>query len=169
MLGKAIASAFSVSAMVILNGRAHALTCIRDQTPDAGWIMLVPGLEHLHASETDTWLVSCHHDWGALEPLSRCQLDTLRNVTLGLTNDEIARKICRTKRAVEWHIRFLNQHLGATGRERLCVIGREAGLHRFSDGAWEQLLRTRPARRSSDDVVVANRAGGGIRTIQLVA
>lgn len=93
------------------------------------------------------------HEWGALEPLSRCQLDTLRNVTLGLGNEEIARKICRTKRAVEWHIRFLNQQLGVSGRERLAMIGRDAGLGCFTGCEWDALLKTRPARRPGIDPV----------------
>ena len=92
------------------------------------------------------------HEWGPLESLSRCQMDTLRNVCMGLGNEQIARKICRTKRAVEWHIRFLNQQLGTCDREALALIGRDAGLHRFSDACWQQLLQTRPARRRCIDL-----------------
>jgi DNA-binding CsgD family transcriptional regulator len=83
--------------------------------------------------------------------LSRGQLDTLRHLTIGLGNEEIAKKVKRTKRAVEWHIRHLNQQLDASGRERLAMIGRDAGLHCFGDQAWQQILRTRPARRHIDD------------------
>lgn len=149
----------AISAIVIVDGQAHACTCMPHDAPDAVWVMLVPGLEHLRPSDIDGWLIPTHHEWGRLESLSRCQLDTLRNVTLGLTNDEIARKICRTKRAVEWHIRFLNHQLGVSGRERLGGIGREAGLHCLSDRAWQQLLSTRPARRSLSDRVTCD--GGG--------
>jgi hypothetical protein len=31
------------------------------------------------------------------------------------------------------------------------MIGRDAGLHCFGDQAWQQILRTRPARRQVDD------------------
>ena len=155
----------STSAIVVFDGQAHACTCIPHDEPDAVWVMLVPGLEHLRPSDTDACLILRHHEWGRLESLSRCQLETLRNVTLGLTNDEIARKICRTKRAVEWHIRFLNQQLGSSGRERLGLIGREAGLHRFGDLAWQQLLGTRPARRSLSESVT--NGGWGVRPIRL--
>jgi DNA-binding CsgD family transcriptional regulator len=93
-------------------------------------------------------LTMMEHEWGPLEELTRCQLDTLRRVSLGLTNDEIARSIFRTKRAVEWHIRFLNETLGVRGRERLGMIGRDAGLHLFADEEWSRVVRTRPARRS---------------------
>jgi DNA-binding CsgD family transcriptional regulator len=80
--------------------------------------------------------------------LTRCQLDTLRRVSQGLSNDEIARSIFRTKRAVEWHIRFLNETLQVRGRERLGMIGRDAGLHLFGDHEWPQVVKTRPARRT---------------------
>ena len=92
------------------------------------------------------------HEWGPLEALTRCQLDTLRRVSQGLSNDEIAKAIFRTKRAVEWHIRFLNETLQVHGRERLGMIGREAGLHLFSEEDWKRMLKTRPARRSGGPV-----------------
>jgi DNA-binding CsgD family transcriptional regulator len=87
------------------------------------------------------------HEWGPLEDLTRCQLDTLRHVSMGLTNIDIAGRIFRTKRAVEWHIRFLHDTLGIHNRERLAMLGREAGLHCFRDEEWTQVLKTRPARR----------------------
>ena len=102
---------------------------------------------------TGTRLLLKEHEWRPLETLSRCQLDTLRNVTMGMGNEEIAKKICRTKRAVEWHIRSLNQQLGISGRERLAMIGRDAGLCCFSGCEWSSLLKTRPARRPGVDPV----------------
>ncbi len=96
------------------------------------------------------------HEWGPLESLTRCQLDTLRRVSQGLSNDEIAKAIFRTKRAVEWHIRFLNETLQVHGRERLGMIGREAGLHLFADDDWKRMLKTRPARRTAGPVSVSS-------------
>ncbi|NBW90263.1 MAG: hypothetical protein EBR51_10265, partial [Gammaproteobacteria bacterium] len=61
----------------------------------------------------------------------------------------------RTKRAVEWHIRFLNETLQVHGRERLGMIGREAGLHLFADDDWKRMLKTRPARRTAGPVTVS--------------
>ena len=81
--------------------------------------------------------------------MSRGQLDTLRSVTLGFTNEQIAQRVHRTKRAIEWHIRFLNQLLGVRGREDLAAIGREAGLCCFTDETWSEVIRTRPSRRDS--------------------
>ena len=52
---------------------------------------------------------------------------------------------------MEWHIRSLNQQLGISGRERLAMIGRDAGLCCFSGCEWNSLLKTRPARRPGVD------------------
>ena len=144
----------SATAIVILDGLAHQLVCVRrasTQTPDAtsavAWLCLLPWPVGSDEAAPAPRHVLTQHEWGHLEPLSRGQLDTLRHLTIGLGNEEIAKKVNRTKRAVEWHIRHLNQQLGASGRERLAMIGRDAGLHCFGDQAWQQILRTRPARR----------------------
>jgi DNA-binding CsgD family transcriptional regulator len=148
------------SAIVILDGRGHEAVC-SPYTVDHGGLKLEAALLSLLPTAlcanayvvqpTGTRLLLKAHEWGPLETLSRCQLDTLRNVTMGLSNDEIAKKICRTKRAVEWHIRYLNQQLGISGRERLAMIGRDAGLYCFSGCEWSSLLKTRPARRPGVD------------------
>lgn len=91
-----------------------------------------------------------HHDWGHLASLSRTQLDTLRNVTMGLNNSEIAKRSYRTRRAIEWHIRHLNRVLHTHSREQLSAIGRLAGLEFFSDVGWSRVLRSRPFRRCSE-------------------
>jgi hypothetical protein len=45
------------------------------------------------------------------------------------------------------NIRFLHDTLGIRNRERLAMLGRDAGLHCFRDEEWLQVLKTRPARR----------------------
>jgi len=87
------------------------------------------------------------HDWGPLEPLSRCELNTLRLISRGMTNTEAARVMHRTRRAVEWHVRHLYRALDVTTRPALITIGRRAGLHCFEDAEWELLLGARPAVR----------------------
>ena len=149
------------SSIVILDGRGHEAVCSPHTFERDGGQRRVALLSLLPTAlcanayvvqPTGTRLLLKAHEWGPLETLSRCQLDTLRNVTMGLSNDEIAKKICRTKRAVEWHIRYLNQQLGISGRERLAMIGRDAGLCCFSGREWSSLLKTRPARRPGVDL-----------------
>jgi DNA-binding CsgD family transcriptional regulator len=80
--------------------------------------------------------------------LSRCQLDTLRHITLGRANQQIANVMHRSKRAVEWHIRHIHRLLGASARESLARLGRHAGLDAFRESEWTAVLGTRPARRT---------------------
>ena len=166
MIRSTMANGVSHSALAILDGRAvDVLSMPGDaarpdttrrtallgifQSPMAGEPSGARGPRASYVPVTLT-----EHEWGPLENLTRCQLDTLRRVSLGMSNDEIARSIFRTKRAVEWHIRFLNETLGVHGRERLGMIGRDAGLHLFADDAWSRVLKTRPARRSHGPVTV---------------
>jgi DNA-binding CsgD family transcriptional regulator len=149
------------SALAILDGIAHEFVAVPQPITHNGITVstAVVGLLNPHtdgnghangtaATPRSTRVTMCSHEWGPLEDLTRCQLDTLRRVSQGLSNDEIARSIFRTKRAVEWHIRFLNETLQVRGRERLGMIGRDAGLHLFGDHEWPQVVKTRPARRT---------------------
>ena len=150
----ALARREGLATVAIIDGRGHAMVvepqlapcpsamiAIFPTTMCEGVIGLANGVRH------ETLL---QHEWGRLECLSRGQLDTLRSVTMGFSNAQIAQRVYRTKRAIEWHIRFLNQLLGVNGREELATIGRDAGLCCFSDEAWTCVLRERPTRRVLD-------------------
>lgn len=142
-----------IGSLAILDGRGHALAFEPDDSPEGGVMLVIfPApmcVGHSPAIQGRRFIPLLRHEWGCLECLSRGQLDTLRSVTLGLTNDGIAAGVHRTKRAIEWHIRFLNQLLGTQGREQLSVIGRRAGLSCFTDEAWQRILESRPSRRDA--------------------
>lgn len=167
MIRSTMSNGLSHSAMAILDGRAVDVLSMPNQpAAEATRRSALLGIfqSPMVGEGADTraprpsWvpLTLTEHEWGPLENLTRCQLDTLRRVSLGMSNDEIARSIFRTKRAVEWHIRFLNETLGVHGRERLGMIGRDAGLHLFADDAWTRVLKTRPARRAHVPVAVGS-------------
>lgn len=155
LVRSAIAESRPHTAIVILDGIAHEAVASPHTVNGEGRMMraallsLFPNvLEFGHAvGSAAIRLVIRAHEWGPLEDLTRCQLDTLRHVSMGLSNIDIAGRIFRTKRAVEWHIRFLHDTLGIHNRERLAMLGREAGLHCFAQDEWTQVLKTRPARR----------------------
>lgn len=153
LMRDALARRESLASMAILDGRGHAMVASPSEGPEALTVLAIfPGTLCTGPSFPQGRLRSrplLHHEWGPLDSLSRGQLDTLRSVTLGLTNDGIAQRVHRTKRAIEWHIRFLNQLLGVHGREDLAAIGRETGLCCFSDSTWSEVLGTRPSRRDS--------------------
>lgn len=122
------------------------------------WLSLVR-LADRDASETDRGRrILRHHEWGGLDLLGRAQLETLRLITLGLSNQQIADKLHRSKRAVEWHIRHLHRLLAVCTREALARVGRLAAIDRFSDDAWVTVVNTRPARRSLDEFVLSGNA-----------
>lgn len=79
-------------------------------------------------------------DWGPLSVLSRRELEVLRLVAMGLENDEIAQRVHRTKRAVEWHMQHLYENLACRSRVELFRYGIEAGLASIDDAHWEAML-----------------------------
>jgi DNA-binding NarL/FixJ family response regulator len=87
-----------------------------------------------------------HTDWGPLAVLTRRELEVLRLIAFGHENDEIAARIHRTKRAVEWHIKHLYDNLGCSHRAELFRFGIEAGLVSIEDAHWEQMLADRMLR-----------------------
>lgn len=153
LVRESLARGESLRSVAVIDGRGHALA-ISPQRGDEALAALAifpctlcSGSRFVEIAARRVELMN--HEWGRLDCLSRGQLDTLRSVTLGFSNERIAERVHRTKRAIEWHIRFLNQLLGVQGREQLASIGREAGLCCFSDEGWAGVMRTRPSRRDS--------------------
>lgn len=79
-------------------------------------------------------------DWGFLSVLTRRELEVLRFIAKGLTNEAIAQHIHRTKRAVEWHIQKLYEHLNCGQRSDLLKYGLTAGLHEIDDEHWDRMM-----------------------------
>lgn len=143
-----------VDAVVVLDGVGLELSCIPARVDGASrtvWISLMRSTADSAMDGARGRRALRHHEWGSLDVLSRCQLDTLRHVTRGLANQQIAGIMCRSKRAVEWHIRHLHRALGAGTRECLARIGRAARLDGFRDVEWQDVLMTRPARRTLEE------------------
>jgi DNA-binding CsgD family transcriptional regulator len=85
-------------------------------------------------------------DLGPLTGLTRRELEVLRLIARGLDNGQIAENIARTKRAVEWHVNHLYEHLRVRQRVDLFRLGSEAGLHELADAEWTRLLdSTKPS------------------------
>lgn len=151
LVREALARRESIASLAIIDGRGHAIAITPDESQRSGAALVIFPMTMCDGDRavdaTFRRVTLLHHEWGPLDCLSRGQLDTLRSVTLGFSNDAIAERMYRTKRAIEWHIRFLNQLLGVRGREELAAIGRTAGLCCFDDEGWLQVLRTRPSRR----------------------
>lgn len=82
----------------------------------------------------------CADPYGSL---SNLELTVLRLIAMSLTNKQIAARLCRTKRAVEWHTRNLLRKLGESSRIGLFRIAFDAGLNAFDDAHWEAIMAVR--------------------------
>lgn len=85
--------------------------------------------------------------WGLFDGLTDRELEVLRLLAMEMSNEAIAAKLSRTKRAVEWHVRGLMQKLGTDSRVSLFRAGFEAGLHCVGDEDWREILKNRRALR----------------------
>lgn len=85
--------------------------------------------------------------WGLFDGLTDRELEVLRLLAMEMSNEAIATKLSRTKRAVEWHVRGLMQKLRTDSRVSLFRAGFEAGLHCVGDEDWREILKSRRALR----------------------
>lgn len=149
-----------MDAIVVLDGVAFDLSLMPAKDLEDHprvWISILPLASRSSAQGSLARCALKNHEWGHLDALSRCQLETLRLITRGLSNQQIAEHMHRSKRAVEWHIRHLHRLLSVCTREALARIGRTAAVDCFADDEWEHILNTRPARRSLEEFALADR------------
>lgn len=74
-----------------------------------------------------------HVNLGPLANLSRRELEVLAFIGAGLTNHEIANRIYRSDKTVEWHRSQLGAKLNASTRVELARIADRAGLREWLD------------------------------------
>lgn len=79
-------------------------------------------------------------DWGKLAVLTLREKEVLRLIAMGLGNDQIAERIHRTKRAVEFHIKKLYEYLSCDRRTDLFRFGLYAGLAEIDEAHWSRML-----------------------------
>lgn len=85
--------------------------------------------------------------FGCWDCLSDMELSVLRLLAMELTNAEMAARMYRSRRAVEWHSRNLLKKCGLKSRTSLFRAGYDAGLHEFNDADWEAILASRRLQR----------------------
>lgn len=67
-------------------------------------------------------------DYGRLSTLTARELEILRHIGLGLSTAEIAKRLHRSVKTVEWHRVSLGNKLGVTNRVELARLAISAGL-----------------------------------------
>lgn len=151
----------SFEVVAIVDGVGFDLVSVPEageQDTSRAWLSLTQLIDRTTETLRSARRILRHHEWGRLDSLSRSQLDSLRLITVGLSNQQIADRLHRSKRAVEWHIRHLHRLLSVSTREALSRIGRVAAIDCFTDPEWELVLSTRPARRSLEEFALADQA-----------
>jgi DNA-binding CsgD family transcriptional regulator len=91
-------------------------------------------------------------DLGNLSVLTARELEVLRYIGLGLSTDEIGKRIHRSPKTVEWHRASLGEKLHAANRIALAKMAMDSGLVTLSDRTFEQLLRRLPRDREQAEV-----------------
>ncbi len=97
---------------------------------------------HPHAKHPESVPVmrSRADDYGRLATLTARELEILRHIGLGLSTADIAKRLHRSVKTVEWHRVSLGNKLGVTNRVELARLAISAGLvdlHSQADTAGE--------------------------------
>lgn len=130
-----IASGAPTVMRVHCGGRALQLTCRGLHVEDRSGVVLLLSARRVLRPDDEDWgepgsvrVEPKHCDRGPLAGLSPQQLAVLRLIGMGLSTAEIAQRIFRTTKTVEWHRMTLGKRLGAKTRVDLARIAIEAGL-----------------------------------------
>jgi len=118
--------------------RESALVVFSDRHPLA---VSPRGFDSIHVELTN------HADPGPLADLTERELHILKLLGEGLSADAIARRLCRSKRTIQWYRVQLGRKLNATNRVELARLAVAAGL---------------PAVALEDVVRSIHSTGGGI-------
>ena len=81
-------------------------------------------------------------DLGPLAHLTEREMQVLRLIGLGLSTQEIAERMHRSKKTIEWHRVSLGSKLDVTNRVELARLALRAGLTWFDEDAITHVWRT---------------------------
>lgn len=88
-------------------------------------------------------------DLGPLSQLTERELQVLRLIGLGLSTHEIAERLHRSKKTIEWHRVSLGSKLNATNRVELARMAMRAGITWFDEDSISHVWR-RAARANGN-------------------
>lgn len=93
-------------------------------------------------------------DLGPLSRLTEREMQVLRLIGLGLSTQDIAERMHRSKKTIEWHRVSLGSKLDVTNRVELARLALRAGLTWFDEDAishiWRTASRSEPASAERD-------------------
>ena len=77
------------------------------------------------------WIRAAHDDLGPLEPLTDREFEVLSLIGEGLPTSQIAHRLHRSEKTVEWHRASLGHKLGVTNRVELARLALWSGICRL--------------------------------------
>jgi DNA-binding CsgD family transcriptional regulator len=96
--------------------------------------------DHLNVTTTP------HFD--KLEKLSRRELEVLYYAALGMTSEEIAKRLFRAVKTVENHLASITQKMGFKGRAELVRFATARGIVAFAEHEWIKIAANRKSSSS---------------------
>lgn len=138
LIREAAAGTASISLVETMRGW-KCVTRIRGIEPDAAGrrralmmsrpVSWIPGgVSAARGGHTGRFLEARHNDGDLLRSLSPTEIEVLRLIGLGLSTEDIAQALHRSRKTVEWHRSSLGRKLGAVNRVELAMIAVRAGL-----------------------------------------
>lgn len=138
LIRDAAGGAASVSLLETIRGW-KCVTKIRGIEPDASGrrralmmsrpVSWIPGGVHAaRMGHAGRFLEARHNDGDLLRPLSPTEIEVLRLIGLGLSTEDVAQALDRSRKTVEWHRSSLGRKLGAVNRVELAMIAVRSGL-----------------------------------------
>lgn len=91
-------------------------------------------------------VVAQYNDLGPLSALTEREFEVLAFIGEGLTTAEIAQRLHRSVKTVEWHRRLLGSKLNATNRVELARIAIQAGLTHLGIVDTRPRIDSRPSK-----------------------
>lgn len=138
LVREAIVGATSVAMVETIRGW-RCITKIHGIEPDAhgrrrAVVMLRPvawipgGVDRARATHNGRFVEARHNDGDVVKQLSPTEIDVLRLIGLGLSTEDLARVLHRSRKTIEWHRSSLGRKLGMVNRVELAMLAVRAGL-----------------------------------------
>ena len=94
------------------------------------------------------WVTATSFDLGRLSALTPRELDVLRLIGESMTTAEIADRLHRSAKTIEWHRVSLGSKLGAANRVELARIAASAGLQYLEDETFAKIRKLSNAEQA---------------------
>ncbi|MCB9839144.1 MAG: helix-turn-helix transcriptional regulator [Phycisphaeraceae bacterium] len=94
------------------------------------------------------WMTATSFDLGRLSDLTSREMEVLRLIGESMTTAEIAERLHRSVKTIEWHRVSLGSKLGAANRVELARIAASAGLQHLDEETFAKICRLSAAEQA---------------------